>query len=346
MSALESALDFLLSHTLDYEIAKAYALMVGYDAVYKDFYTDFDVIHIEEEFRFPLLNPVTNAASKTFDEGGKIDLVLRRRSNGQLVIVEHKTTGDSIQAGSNYWDRLTMDTQCSKYIIAMMERGHEVGSLIYDVVRKPSSRPRQIPSTDEDGVKIVLDGHGNRVKTKDGKKWRESADEKLGYVLQSVQETPEQYFERLKTEILADLSAHYAQRQVPRLDADLLEYMSDAWSVSQQILHYRRAKIWPRNPSACTMFGTCEFFDLCTGRASIDGIRFVQSAKHAELSMEEGSKELLTNSRMTALRKCARYHFHRYEEPIRPVKEESEALRFGTLVHKAFEAYFGAMKVS
>ena len=346
MKALDAALAFLDAAPFDHEVAKAKALIIGYNLQWSEKYAAYAVVAAEEEFRFPLINPDTEGMSKTFDEAGKIDLVLRHKASGRHVLVEHKTTSDSIEPGSDYWDKLAMDTQCSKYILAWRQRGHDIGNLLYDVIHKPGSRPRQIPTLDEDGKKIVLDASGERVKTKDGKKWRESGDTELGYVLQTTQETPEQYFERLKSEIEADPSRYFAQREVPRFDSDLLEYMSDAWALSQQILIYRRANLWPRNPAACSAFGTCEFFDLCAGRASVDGIRYRESVKHRELSANEEGKELLTNSRLTALRKCARYHFHRYEKPIEPVKEESDALRFGTLMHNAMEAYFNALKVA
>ncbi|HWL53839.1 MAG TPA: PD-(D/E)XK nuclease family protein [Chthoniobacteraceae bacterium] len=343
---IERALAHLDALPLDYDLAKARALIVGYDLRWRGKYAGYAVISVEEEFRFPLLNPQTEGMSKTFDEGGKIDAVLQHRASDRYLVLEHKTTSESVAPDSDYWHRLAMDTQSSKYILALKQRGLDVGNLLHDVIKKPGSRPRQIPTLDSDGVKIVLDANGERVRTKDGKKWRESASPADGYVLQSQTETPEEYGARLEEEITGDLDAYFAQREVPRLDADLLEYMGDAWAQSQQILHYRRGNLWPRNPSACSMFGQCEFYELCTGRASVDGIRYRQKArKHSELEMEEGEKELLTNSRLTALRKCARYHYHRYENPIEPTKEESEALRFGTLMHKAFEIYFRSMMI-
>jgi hypothetical protein len=342
--AIAAALALLDAKPLDYDVAKARALILGYHNKWANKYRFYRVIDVESEFCFPLLNPETEGRSQTFDEAGKIDAVLQHQDTGRYVVLEHKTTADDLDPASDYWARLTMDTQCSKYVLALRSRELEVGNLLYDVVHKPGSRPRNIPVLDEDEVKIVLDANGNRVRTKDGMKWRQSADTEAGYVLQTVLETPAQYGARLTAEIALEPDRYFAQKEVPRLDTDLLEYMADAWALSKQILEYRRAKLWPRNPAACSAFSKCEFFDLCTGRASVDGIRFRQSEKHRELLMEEGGRELLTNSRLTALHKCARYHFNRYEQPIEPCCEESEALRFGSLIHEAFEAYFNALK--
>ena len=337
---LDAALAILKANPFDHDNAKAQALIVGYDEKWRDAFSNYRVMEVEVEFSFPLLNPKTKGQSKKFDEAGKMDAVLQHRRSNRFVVLEHKTTSDDIDPGSDYWSRLRMDTQCSKYILALHARGMETGNLLYDVIHKPSTRPHQIPLLDDDGVKVVLDADGARVRTLTGKKWRETGDSEKGWVLQTRQEVPQEYMARLLAEIRSDSDRYFAHREVPRLDTELLEYMSDAWVLSQEILFRRRFNNWSRNPDACMRFSKCEFYDLCTGRASVDGVRFRETAKHKELAMVEESRELLTNSRQTALRKCARYHYNRYEHPIEPCVEASDALRFGTLIHAALEAYF------
>ena len=342
--AISAALAVLDSKPLDLEVAKARALIVGYHDRWCETFKDYKVIEVESEFTFPLINPKTEGRSQTFNEAGKIDAVLQHRSTERFLVLEHKTTSDEIDAGSDYWAKLGMDTQCSKYFLALRSRDLPVGNLLYDVIRKPGSRPHQIASLDDDGVKIVLDADGRRIRTLNGKKWRETGDSEKGWILQAVQETPKQYGSRLLSEIQAEPHRYYSQREVPRLDTELLAYMTDAWVLAQEILFRRRFDNWSRNPDACTRYAKCEFYDLCTGRSQVDGIRYRLSEKHRELTIEEEDRELLTNSRLAALRKCARYHYHRYERPIEPVAEESEALRFGTLMHSALEAYFRTLQ--
>ena len=342
---LTAALSALKS-TDAYALARARALLTVYDEVWASTFARYKILEAEVEFQFPLLNPETESASRTFDEAGKIDLLAQNRTNNRLVVFEHKTTSEDVSPASDYWDRLRMDSQCSKYYLAAMRMDKDVGSVIYDVVGKPGQRPCQIPKLDPDGVKIVLDRSGQRVRTKDGKKWRESGDAELGYVLQSDTETPTQFEARLLSVLRAEPSSYFAQREVPRLDSDILEFMADDWSLGQQILYFRSRNIWPRNPQACKQFGTCEFFDLCAGRASVDGIRFGKRAQiHAELKIQgTAEKQLLTNSRGNALRKCSRYHKLRYEDGIERIGEEAEALSFGTLMHAGWEAYFTSLK--
>jgi PD-(D/E)XK nuclease superfamily len=323
----------------DVASAKARGLFKGWVESFYPVLESHDILEVESEFSFPLLNPETEAPSRTFVEAGKIDGILRDKRTGVLKVLEHKTTSDSIEPESNYWGKLTMDTQISKYILSLRSRGIDANTVVYDVVRKPGYKLGNIPLLDEDGVKIVLDAAGERVRTKDGKKWRQTADADAGYVLQTRPETLEELSSRTLTEIGSRPEDYFAVREVGRTDSDLLEYMNDAWAQSQMILYFRKRNLWPRNPSACSAFGTCEFFDLCAGRATVDNIRYGPGVKHAELTMAEGEKQLLTNSRLSALRKCSRYHFLRYEQPTRRLGEADEALALGSGFHAAAEEF-------
>ena len=324
----------------DYATAKAHALFLAWCPTFIPTLATHDVLEVESEFSFPLLNPESEAPSKTFVEAGKIDGVLRHRASGVIKTLEHKTTSDSIAPESNYWPRLIMDTQPSKYILSLQHRGMVASSALYNVVSKPAQRPKGIPFLDEEGRKIVLDAEGSRVFTKDGKKPRETGSPAEGYFLQTREETPTEFHQRILDELTGSPADYFAQREIPRQNHALLEYMEDAWALSQQILYFRRSNLWPRNPSACTQFGTCEFFDLCSGRASVDGIRYAKKPKrHAELETLENGKEFLTNSRLSALRKCSRYHFLRYEKPVKAVRDEEEALKIGSAFHLGVEEF-------
>jgi hypothetical protein len=332
-----------------FAVAKAQAMVVGYHHFWQDMWKDYRVLDVELEFTFPLINPDTEGVSRSFVEAGKIDAKLQRRSTGAVQILEHKTTTDDIDPASDYWDRLRMDTQVSKYFLSAVHAGDKVDGVIYDVLHKPGQRPTKIPLRDTEGRKIVLDRNGQRVMTKDGKKPRETPDVELGYELQTRPETPDEYYIRIGSEIQANPTRYYAQKHVTRLDEDLIEYMNDAWQLSQQVLFFRQKSLWPRNPNACKAYNaTCEYFDLCCGRASVDGFRYGKAqAAHAELKTQSaGDRELLTNSRCTAFRKCPRYHQLKYEMMVKKIQDDeaTEALRLGTLVHLGLEAYFNTLK--
>jgi hypothetical protein len=210
-------------------------------------------------------------------------VLLRRR------FVEHKTSSEDIGLGSAYWKRLTLDPQVSTYYAGAKSLGHEVDGCLYDVIRKPALRPSQVPLRDADDVKIVFDAQGERVRTKDGKKWRETGDTAQGYVLQTRDETPEEFEARLTEEVASNPDKYYQRGEVVRLEADELEAQQDAWQLTRAMREGELAEAFPRNPDSCLRFGrTCGYLDICTGVASLeDTSRFEQVDNiHPELSAE------------------------------------------------------------
>lgn len=255
----------------DFERAKLRVLLTGYEARWSGD-NGHDVEGVEEVFYAPFTNPSTGAESKSFALGGKLDVRLR---DG---FMEHKTTSDDIGLGSIYWRVLTLDSQVSTYYAGAQALGTEPRRCIYDVVRKPRLQPKQVPLLDDCGQKFVLDADGNRVKTKDGKKWRETADTALGYRLVTRDETPEEYETRLLEDVMANPDSYYQRGEVVRLEDELREAAQDAWDVGQQMLEARRAGRAPRNVQSCRRYnGTCTFFDHCSGVADItDTTRWVK----------------------------------------------------------------------
>lgn len=247
----------------DFEVAKLRVLLRGYDARWAG--ECHAVAGVEVEFRAPLLNPETGAVSRTYALGGKIDVLLERG------FIEHKTTSQEIGLGSIYWRKLVLDPQVSTYYAGAKALGREVDHCVYDVLRKPGLRPSQIPLTDENGVKIVLDLDGQRVRTKDGKKWRQTGDSDAGYVLQTRPETAEEYEARLTEEIAAHPDRYYQRGQVVRLEADEHEARLDAWQLTRAMREAEIAGRHPRNTDACERYGRlCAYFDVCAGTVSLD----------------------------------------------------------------------------
>src|SRR6185503_19278503 len=268
-----------------YEAAKLRVLLRGYDARWGS--ELHEVVGVEQEFRAPLINPETGAASRTFALAGKLDVLLARR------FVEHKTTSEDIGPGSIYWRRLTLDSQVSTYYAGAKSLGHEVDGCIYDVIRKPALRPSQVPLKDEHGFKIVLDAQGQRVRTKDGKKWRETGDTALGYELQTRPETPAEYELRLAEDVCANPDRYYQRGEVVRLEADEREAAQDTWQISRALREDELAERYPRNPDSCMRYGrVCAYFDVCTGVASLDDrSRFERVDNvHPELSSQEAAE--------------------------------------------------------
>jgi hypothetical protein len=280
---LDAALDVATRGAIDeFEAAKVRVLLRGYDARWG--HELHEVVAVEREFYAPLLNPETGAPSRTYELGGKLDVLL------QSKFVEHKTTSEDIGLGSVYWRRLTLDPQVSTYYAGAKSLGHDVHGCVYDVVRKPALRPAQVPLVDEAGFKIVLDAQGERVycKTpnKGGPKPRETASTADGYVLQTRPETAEEFEARLTEDVAAQPDRYYQRGEVVRLEADEREAALDAWQLTQAMREGQRLGRHPRNPDACQRYGrVCSYFDVCTGVATLDDTSRFQRVEnvHQEL---------------------------------------------------------------
>lgn len=242
------------------------------------------VISSEESFRFPLRNPHTERPSQLFERAGKIDGVVLQ--DNRCLVLEHKFIGEDIAPGSSYWDRLKLDQQCTNYLDAARNLGHNAVGVLYDLIRKPTIKPTIVPILDDDGLKIVLDQDGNRVRrgsaaTKKCKfcegvdlsggcscklgPWRQSPDKQKGFFLKSRQMTPSEWSNRLLKDISERPDWYYQRQEVTRLEGDVDMFLHEVWDVQQAIRTAQKTGSWYRtvNLGSCTY---CPFFGLCVDR--------------------------------------------------------------------------------
>jgi CRISPR/Cas system-associated exonuclease Cas4 (RecB family) len=246
------------------QVATLAGLLRGYYAYYKN--DPIKELMPEQEFAMPL------ARSRTFDAAGKID-GLGTLSDGRKVLLEHKTTSDPIDAESDYWLRLRANLQIMQYVHAARAHDFNVEVILYDVVKKPAIRPKEIPVLDESGKKIVLDATGQRVMKKDGSP-RESAGD--GMKVQTRQESSEEFGDRLAADCAERPEFYFARREVPILDQDLAEFEIQRLALSRLLLLLRRDmkradkphQAWPRNcGQACSY---CDYSEFCLQNISVD----------------------------------------------------------------------------
>lgn len=242
-----------------YELARAKAIVKGYAEHWGTDPQTYKVVAVEQEYVAPLLNPETGAESRTWLLSGKIDVIVED-ANGQLIIIEHKTTSKSIAPDGDYWPRLTIDGQIGGYHIGCEALNYKVDHVLYDVIFKLERKVQYAT-----GVKINKNGSISKTT-------------RLG------DETPEAYYERYLTDIKADPDRIYARRELVRLQEELTDYMSDMWTTGKLIRECQLNKYWPRNPMSCGTYGTCPYFDVCCKCASIDDdSRFATTSQHPEL---------------------------------------------------------------
>lgn len=309
MNPLTVAYEAIDTHAAsEMHAATAKGLMTGYHARWQD--AGWITIATEREFLLPIVNPDSGRISRTFNYAGKFDGIVEH--HGQLFLLEHKTASDSIEdPNAPYWQRLDIDSQIDLYCLANVQLEQPVVGVLYDVVRKPGIKPKQVK------------GEG-RI------------------------ETTAEYAERLGKDTLERPGFYFGRRVIYRTDGQLLEAAGETWDIAKEIREARAGNRHYRNSNACLAWNRpCEYLPICSGRAAADdSSRYTRrKSLHVELPVlaESGAdcKNILTNSRMACFRQCRRKHLYRFEEGIERINdEESDALTFGTLMHEAFKAWF------
>lgn len=255
-------------------------LLNGYFWRWAEMDKGMQVLATELAFELPIINPATGGRTNNFVVAGKIDLIAIL-SDGREAVIESKTTSDDLDPGSDFWKRLRIDSQISIYFSAAPTFGYGPETVLYDGIRKPTIKPRQIPILDDDGKKIVLDAAGDRVtkvniRKSDGCPGKghgdpiQGANKEKGWTLQTRLETPEEFGERLRIDIGKRPDFYYARREIPRLEADLVESQFEVWQMQKLLRDCQRNDRWPRNTGACIGFGKCPYFDLCTNGFDIN----------------------------------------------------------------------------
>jgi len=278
---LEAALEAIRNGEQDpYKLAKAEALMLGYHYRWSEHMVwdgdPIEVVAVEAEYRAPLINPDTWCASLTFQRGGKIDAIVRGRRTGRTWLVEHKSSSEDFGAGSEYRRRLVLDPQISHYHVGARALGYDVSGCIYDVLARPGLDPKKATPVDKQRwTKATL---------------KESARLYAGQRL--VDETPEEYGERIRADIADNLEHYFARFMVVRLEAEERASAANDWQTALMIRASERLNLWPQNPGACSMYNrSCAFLSVCSGYEDVsDPTRFRRADRaHEELSAPRGA---------------------------------------------------------
>src|SRR5690606_15378923 len=167
--------------------------------------------------------------------------------------------------------------------------GYAVEGVLYNVTRKPTIKPTSIPVLDDDGLKIVVDRDGNRVRNRSVKpkkscdlcrgagfygvdnldcsctygKWKQTASTEDGYTLLSRPMTHEEWGEKLTADIGERPEFYYARHEIARLDQDMEEYQRELWDIAKAYREAQRSNAFYRTAHKDTC-GFCPYFGLCT----------------------------------------------------------------------------------
>jgi hypothetical protein len=298
-SSIDVALSVIPTDTDPFTVARVRPMLIAYAESWAR--VDCGVLAVEREFRLPLVNPLSKHPSRTFELSGKIDLVLRL-ADGRIAIVDHKTSGESIEPGSEYRRRLVLDGQLSQYWRGCESLGWSPDVGIWDVLGKPKLFPSKAtpedereytkeksracaackrknappaPHFDEETGRACVDG---RVITDPGGR--------LYATMREFDETADEFEIRIAHAIAADPARYFAQIEVQRLDVEREQYDVNVWHLATMI---REAKAYGSaiyNPDSCLRGRKpCPYLDVCEGTASLDDpARFRRARIHEELS--------------------------------------------------------------
>lgn len=229
---------------------KADLLMLGYHARWAPSMGDYEVLGVEQQFAAALPTPAGAKRCRGLKVAGKLDGLVRRRSDGTVWILEHKVTSADLTPGSVYFQRLRMDTQVSVYFEGAAVLGHPPAGCLYDILSKPEQRP--LKATPEDKRKYKKDG--------------------ALYANQRLADEPMADFRaRMAADIAAQPEAYFQRVEVVRLERELEESRVDMYQTGRMIRETNNAGYYPRNVDACFSFNRpCEFLAICDGTASLD----------------------------------------------------------------------------
>lgn len=311
----------------------------------------FETRGVESEIVSPLRNPETGAASPLWRHASKLDGLAFDRWESVEKVIEHKTTTDGLEDWSPYWRKLRIDSQVSKYLLSLRQSGREtISSILYDVVKKPTTKPKQVVKAEV--RKMAESGfyHGFQVSEREIARVRdvyENAKGKSGGFTGNLTESFELYGLRLRRLIRDDRDGTFQRRTIVRTDEELEEYARELWQLAAELRVSRKSGVHPKNSTNCSAFGRlCEFFSLCVGENDENSDRFERPAfVHSELESEavrekakDGGRNILTNSRLTMFQSCRQREFLRYGVGLREAgKTDSVALNWGRLFHDLME---------
>ena len=206
-----------------------------------------EYVAVELSFDLPVVNPDTGRELQNHRNAGKIDAIARL-PDGRLALVEHKTSGEDLAPDSDYWKRLFLDSQISRYVLAARDLGYPIDTTVYDVIRKPEIRPKAVAKADRAYSTSTGNYHGLKLNC--------TCPER---------ETPPMYGARLLADIGERPDFYFARNEIPRLESDLEEFRRDQYWVLKSITACRLDDYFPRNTGACTSPYRCAYLDVCRG---------------------------------------------------------------------------------
>ena len=258
--------------------------LVAYNHVFNE--NRFDTVTSEVYFKLPIVNPVTGHSYRDTYLVGKVDHILREKETGRLYVCERKSTTSDL-SDPKYWAKRDNDLQITTYVYAlrMMQlrgelRQHGISEddpliygTLYDVWRKPSIEPKTL--TQRDTAEFLSTGEyfGNKFNAV----WVDGVDAEHctctvngtqalivpGKKASAIVETPDMYGSRLMHDMAERPTFYFAQHEISRSDAQLVEFEHSLSKLVRAVRLYMAGDLWTRNNNSCDSPFYCPFIQMC-----------------------------------------------------------------------------------
>ena len=319
--------------------SKCRAMVRGYAARWAG--SGYEPLYVERVLEADLWNPETQRKSRTYRIAGMLDLVAIK--DGRRILFDHKTTSEDI-AGKDapYWRQLVVEGQVNHYMLLQWINGEKVDCAVWDVMKKPQIAPRYLLIAQQRAI-VSLGDYCDETVSEETKAFIATQPK------DRCRENYELYEIRLAQDCTRTRPGWYFQRHdIPRMDREILEYANELWQHGQDMLYTKNGtsddRLPVRNSGACMAYSSpCRFLGICSGHSKSDSDDWrVKKNVHVELpAMEGDGRDVVTNSRIRCFQTCRRKHYYDYELGIERIDEEKkESLYFGTVWHRALNAYW------
>lgn len=299
-----------------FEVEKARGVSAAYLTYYeRDGYTPRGV---EVPFTLPLVDHEKGGQLGDATYSGIIDSVVEDDS-GQLWFMDHKTASNPDRS---YWQELKTNAQISHYLLAAMQMELPVKGMIWDVIQKPSIKPKDLTK------KAIVELEGGDYC---------GLPFKAGYHGEE-RETPQMYGQRVYAAYIAEPGKYFERRNQYRTPQQLLRYLK---GLNRNAAGMEVIKAFPDHATeslgSCKSFGSlCDYHQICAeDDPEKSGYRPRPERAEGEVRTASGS---LSPSRVQCFQSCQMKYRFRYVDKIEPNRPEYNAnLHFGSLVHEAIE---------
>ena len=303
LKAINRMLDFFYSTKykfMDIAAMKRERAIVLYGLfAYRHVYQDqaYEIIGEEIPFRIPLVDPVTRKPIENVVIDGKIDKLVRNLETGRIAILEHKSTSCKVDAGSDYWNSLRLDTQTTLYVYAAQRLQIDgllvpygikpsdppISDIEYDVWRKPMSKPKALSADDTldflvkekymgRSFDVACEMDENDVVTSvtvDGEEVPVSCT-KCKKKKPVISETEDMFGCRIYNIMVESPKEWLNRKPIPKSSDDVAKFEFELYSMAMNVKFMKENDAWYHNEKSCEARAKCEYCHLCYSGTQVD----------------------------------------------------------------------------